>query len=214
MTKEQLHEKRIQILLGQLDQARQALGYYRRLLGRSMNWGALLMLALLIFGYTRWLPMAALALPFVVVFLVMQFGNLKYLVSYGRAHVGELENRINAELGETLLISEAIESKRSPLGEPHFLGITSYNMTNIFSLTKIHYLIICLLMFAAGVLRTQFILKQSELRPVEKFGDLYVPLLFIWSLANVLYLIWFFLKSEDEKKLVATIHREYQPKGE
>jgi len=214
MSNERIHETRMTILLGQLDQARAALGDYRRLLGRTMCWGAFIMLGLLLLGYTKWVPMAALALPFVAVFLVMQYGHLKYLVIYGRAHVAELEHRINTELGETLLVSEAVESKRSPLGEPHFFGITAGNITNIFSVMKIHYLVICMVMFVAGVLRTQFILKQADLRPVEKFGDLYIPLLFIWALANVVYLIWFFQKSEDEKNLVATIRKLYQPKDE
>jgi hypothetical protein len=214
MNKEELHDTRMTVLLSELYQARGALDSYRQLLGRSVGWGALLMLALLLLGYTKWLPMAALALPFVVVFLVVQYGHLKYLVIYGRAHVAELENKINSEVGETLLISESVESKRSPLGEPHFLGITTGNMANIFSVMKIHYLIVCLMMFIAGVLRTLFILKQPDLRPVEKFGDLYIPLLFIWALANVIYLIWFFQKGEDERNLIAAIRKAYQSKAE
>jgi hypothetical protein len=215
MATEHHSELRTRILLDQLNQARGALGHSRRMLARSMSWGSICLLILLVLGYTKWLPMAALALPFAVIFLVVQYAYYTHLVTYGRACVAELENKINTDLGETLLISESLEAKKSgPLGAAHFLGITGSNLTSLFNIMPLHYLILCVALFIAGVLRTQFILKQPELRPVERFGDLYAPLLLIWALIHIIYLIWYFVQGEEERNLLAAIRKQYQPKSE
>jgi len=214
MGNEHSQETRMRVLIEQLNRAHGALANYRQARMRSMAWGSTLMLVLLMLGYSKWAPMAALALPFVAVFLVVHYGYLTHLVTFSRAFVGELENKINKELGETVLISESLEAKHSGfLGESHFLGVSGSNFTGIFSVTTVHYLILCLLMFLAGALHTQYLFEQ-ELMPVGRLGNVYSPFLLLWALANILYLIWYFVKGEQEKGLIAAIRKEYQQKSE
>jgi len=214
MAAEQKHEMRLKILAEQADRARAALFFAGRARIRSIYLGSLTMVVLLLLGYTRYLPMAAMALPFAAVFLVVLQGYFSHRVNFARTCVAELEAKINADLGETLLITEALESKDlGPLGESHFLGICPSNLRGIFSILSIHYLVIGLGMFIAGLFRTHYILSQPDLRPVERFGDIYAPVLFIWAVANILYLIWFSW-GEAEKGVIAAIRKQFQPKGE
>jgi len=208
-------ETRMRILFEQLNRAYAALAHHRRARMRSMSWGSTLMLILLLLGFTKWMVMAALALPFVAIYLVVQYGCLTHLITYHRAVVAELESKINHELGETLLVGASLEAKLcGPVGQSHFLGLSAGNLTCLFSIATIHYLVICLLMFLAGALRTQYVLKHPELRPVDRFGDIYAPFLLLWALANILYLIWYYVKGEQEKDLLAAIRKECQPKSE
>ena len=207
-------ETRLKILLEQLDRARATLARYQNARRRSMNIGALVLLALLLLAYSPSVPMAALCLPFVVIYMVAQYGYLTHLLFLGRAHAAGLESKINAEAGETLVATESLESAHSgPLGEPHILGISLGNLTGICSATTLHYLIICLVIFVGGALRSRYILSE-ELAPVEKLADVYFPLLILWSVINVVYLLWYFIAGRSESNLMARIRKEYQPKGE
>ncbi|KPL09269.1 hypothetical protein AMJ85_06915 [candidate division BRC1 bacterium SM23_51] len=216
MAKDLNRETRLEILLDQLEQAHAEVAHYRDARARAMNCGALIMLVLLLLAYTKWVPMAALCLPFVAIYVVAQYGYLTHLMFLGRAYAASLESRINSEAGETLVLAELLESTHfGQVGEPHILGIGSTNLTGICSATTLHYLIICLVMFVAGAVRTNYVFSpESGLRPVGKLADVYFPLLTLWAVINVVYLLWYFMAGQDEKKLTAKISKEYQPKNE
>ena len=175
--------------------------------------GGLLMLVSIVLAYTSWFPMAAVALPFVVLFLLMHHAYLTYRTICGRAAVADLEAKINTEIGEALLVSELFESKTScSLEESHFLGITASNFKNIFSVMRIHYLVVCLIVFLAGLSRGTHVLKLSG-SPFGMLRSLYVPLIFLWTLINIALLVTC-SRGGGEKSLIAMIRKYFQPKGD
>lgn len=221
MAKNLDRETRLKILLDQLDRARAAVAHHQDARRRTMNYGTAVMLVLLVLAYTNWvfndvlcLSMAAFSLPFVAIYLVAQYGYLTHLMFLGRAYAAGLESKINTDAEETLLVAESLEAAHfGPVGDPHVLGISWANLTGMCSATTLHYLVICLVMFVGGSLRSGYIFRK-ELAPVEKLADVYFPLLTLWAVINVVYLVWYFMGDQHEKKLIARIRKEYQPKSE
>ncbi|MBM3333750.1 hypothetical protein FJY63_03730 [Candidatus Sumerlaeota bacterium] len=214
MAGSQSSETKAAALLQALDDARRNLAHGKRLLERSMRGGGLLMLALIVLAYTSWVPMAAVVLPFVVLFLLMHHAHLVYHVICGRAAVADLEAKVNTEIGEALLVSESFESKIScGLEEPHFLGITASNIKNIFSAMEIHYLAVCLIVFLAGLSRGTHVVKLPGM-PFGMLRTIYVPLIFLWTLANVVFLVLYSRGGGVEKSLIVMIRKYFQPKGD
>lgn len=223
MAKDEKRERQLEILLDELEGARALVEHHQDARVRCMRWGSLLMLGLLLLGYTTWTPagvaiavcpMASLALPFVAIYLLVQYGFHTHYIIRGRAYASGLEESINAELGESLLIAEALESKISgPLGKPHFLGISAGNFTGMVSAATIHYLIICFVMFVAGWMHTEnFIFKNQAINPVGRLAESYSTFLVLWTVINVVYLLYNFLTNSEEKTLIAAVRQEYQPK--
>lgn len=208
-------ESRVGLLLDQLAEARARVEEYEDARLRLMNRGGLLMLGLLLLAYTKWLTMSALVLPFVVIYLVVQFGYLTHCLACSRAVAEELEGRIRDEAGEAVLPAAVIEQKRvGPLGESHFLGLSSRNLTGMFGATTLHFLILCFLVFLGGYLRSRFVLSVPELRPVERLADVYGPLLVLWTVVNVGYLIWFFSVGGKEKLILAAIRKDLKRRAQ
>ncbi len=207
-------EMRINILLDQAGRVHEALAARQQARMRSMAWGAATMLVLLVLGYTRSYPIAALALPFAVVFLMVQYAYHTHLVMYARTVLSEVEARVNSELGETLLQSEAIEAKESgPLGESHLLGLSPNNIGNLSGFVTLHYLFLGVVVFLAGMFRSQYILGEPDLSPVKRLGEVYTPVLFLWTLINVLYVVWFSW-GEREKGFIAAVRKQLQSRSE
>ena len=211
-------EARIDVLADELDRVRACIAEHEATRFRVMNWGALVMLVLLIFAYTPMsldrlsFSMAALALPFVAIYLLMQYAYMTNLTMYERTHASGLESRINAECGEDLLITEFLATAHvTPTGKAGFLGIGAGNIRNMFSATTVHFLVVCLAMFLGGLLRSNFLL-QRELAPVEKLGQVYVPLLFLWAIINVGYLVWYFLTADHQRAVQTAVSSRLEKK--
>ncbi len=207
-------EMRMDILLDQVDRLHEVLAIRQQARMRSMGWGAATMLVLLVLGYTRSYPIAALALPFAVVFLMVQYAYYTHLVMYARTVLSEAEARVNSELGEPLLQSEALEARESgPLGESHLLGLSPGNIGNLSGFVTLHYLFLSAIVFLAGMFRSQYILGEPDLSPVKRLGEVYTPVLFIWTVINILYVVWFSW-GEREKGFIAAIRKQLQSKSE
>ena len=204
--------EKVQLMVEEVGWLRSDLARLQAARLRTLNGGGVLMLVLLILGYTKWVPMCALALPFVVIYLIVQYAYLTHRILLRRAHIGALESKINSETGEVLLIGESLDSKESgALGEPHFIGISG--ISKIGNAVALHFLVLCGIVFLAGALRTSFILAEPELRPVARLADAYFPLLILWSVINIVYLLWHCLTSGEDKDLGAIIRKQFQPKG-
>jgi hypothetical protein len=208
-------ETRLDVFLEELGLAREATAAAQAARLRFMHGALLLMLALFLVGWTAALPMAALALPFMAIYVVIQYAFITHSIQYLRAHAAGLESRVNSEAGENLLVRETLAARTvGPLGRVHFLGISGENYQSIFSVTTIHWCVLCLLFFVAGCMRTRYIISNPELSPVQRLGEIYFPLLFLWLLLNALYLVYYYKFTDHEQKLIAAIRKEYQPKGE
>jgi len=208
-------ETRLQILLEELDATREHIAGYGAARARLMNGSALVMITLFLLGYTAWLPMAILLLPFAALYAVVHLAVLTACSRFARAHAAGLEERINIEAGGPLLFDQALASRTlGPTGRSSFFGITAENITSILSWSTLHFLAISAALYLAGFLRARYLLADEvDTLPVGTLADVYVPVLALWTLINLGYLIWYFLVANPEKSLAEAIRKHYQ-KGE
>lgn len=214
MAKTQDSQTRLEILVDELDRAREAAGDREDSRVRFVNRGCVGMLVLLILGYRTDFTMAALALPFVAVYIVVHYGYLTHLVARNRLYAAGLESKLNREFGQDALVAETLESEQSGHPEaPNFLGITPANVSGIYSASTIHFLVISTAFYFAGAFRTGYILGQEQLRPVGALGDVYFHLLVLWTAINLAYLVWYFVISDHLKKTAASVREKLDLHG-
>jgi hypothetical protein len=137
---------------------------------------------------------AQAVLPFLVITAGVQASFYLHFTDFARVHARWLEEEINALLEKDTLVASRLEADYFyPLEQPKFSGVILTNPTTFFSAFTLHWSGVWSLLFIVGLVRAWPELGVWKLP--------YAALLASWSLLNVGYLAWYFIRQRDEKKI-------------
>ncbi len=157
------------------------------------------------------LPQLA-ALILVLPFLVIYAGAFcSYLITYNlfaRVYATALEKRINAVLGEEILVAHKMEDVFIyRTASPKFVGVDLTTPSTAISFITVNYIITGLVLLAIGAYRAAQLLPS--LTPKFALLSIYWPLLIVFGAGNLAYLLWYFLSASHEKRIKKIVNEAY-----
>ena len=182
-------------------------GYYAQFFSAIHIFTALILAQI---ALSLWAPMRALilALPF---FVIYAGSFCAYLISYNlfaRVYADALEKRINRMLGQDVLVAHRMEDIYIySAASPKFVGIDLNAPATAISGITISYLIAGAVLVVIGAYRAVQLLPGLTLAfPLLK---VYWPLLIVWGLLHLAYLLWYFLSASHQKRIKAIVDTAY-----
>ena len=171
---------------------------YHALFFRQINFWIAVNVVLLIASLLEPLRAAVLLVPFLVLYAAMQGAFHFHYIIFARRFARALEQKINQLNGNHLLIAYQLEEKYLfPLDAPRFVGVSLGNPLSFFSAITLHYGIAGTLLWALALYRAWQLMPQ--LAPNFPPLDFYLPVAIVWTLANLIYLAWYFIGRRDER---------------
>jgi hypothetical protein len=178
---------------------------YHALFFRQINFWIGVNVALLVISLDTTFRAAVFLVPFLVLYAAMQGAFHFHYIVFSRRYARALEQKINRLNRNTALIAHELEELYLfPLDTPRFVGVSLGNLLSFFSAITFHYGIAGTALWALALYRAAQIIPQLA----AGFAPLawYVPVTVVWTLANVLYLAWYFIGQRDER----AVERELQ----
>jgi len=204
----------LRILADQLARMRGMLfGYSERFFERIRTW-TLVTLALHVVASAGIAPAAIIAVPFLVPFAFLETGYLFYYTVFARRHAEYLERAINERFGRDVLVAHRLEAAYFyPPDAPKIAAISFGRPLGMMSAVTLGYSAGAGLLWVAGMLGlVEWVRQVHDLyfswSPPFPL-DLIVPAAIAWTLIIVAYLVWTFLTSHDERRLVAELDASY-----
>lgn len=173
---------------------------YHALFFRQINFWIAVDVVLLVASLLEPLRAAVLLVPYVTLYAAMQGAFHFHYIVFARRFARALENKLNqASRKDTLIAHQLEEDYLFPLDAPRFVGLSFGNMLSFFSAITFHYGIAGALLWALALYRSAQLVPQLAV----SFAPLgvYVPVTILWTLANMLYLTWYFIGQRDERKV-------------
>lgn len=173
---------------------------YHALFFRQINFWIAVDVALLVAGLLEPLRAAVLLVPYVTLYAAMQGAFHFHYIIFARRFARALEGKLNQASGKDTLIAHKLEEDYLfPLDAPRFVGLSFGNLLSFFSAITFHYGIAGTLLWVLALYRSVQLIPQlaAGFAPLA----IYVPITIIWTLANMLYLTWYFIGQRDERKI-------------
>ena len=206
---ETLPEAHLRVLQAQLDRMRgMHYGYYVQFF-QATHLFTVLTLANIGISLYHPLRAAILVLPFFIVYAGFFCAYLLTYNLFARIYATALEKKINSALGSELLVAHKMEEAyiyRTPapkfvaidLGRPYtFIGASTVSFT-----------------FGGVVLYLFAAYRAWQLLPelIQRFPPfgLFWPLLAVWTLGHLAYLLWFYIGGKPEKTIAAIVNDAYK----
>jgi hypothetical protein len=173
---------------------------YHALFFRQINFWIAVNVVLLVASLLEPLRAAVLLIPYLVLYAAMQGAFHFHYIILARRYARVLEQKLNQLNGNNVLIAHALEDAYLfPLDAPRFVGFSFGRPFSFFSIITLHYGI-------AGTLLWMFALYRAwQLIPslASNFSPLYfyLPVTIVWTLVNMLYLVWYFVGQRDERQV-------------
>lgn len=151
---------------------------------------------------------AIFVLPFFIVYAGFFTAYLLCYNLFARIYATALEKRINALLGSEILVAHAMEDVyfyRTP-----GLKFVAFDLTQpwtFISASTLSFTFGGVVLYLIGAYRaSQLIpLYAAAFPPVQLFW----PLLIVWTLGHLLYLLWFYVGGKPEKGIAAIVNEAY-----
>ncbi len=173
---------------------------YHALFFRQINFWIAVNVVLLVASLLEPLRAAALLIPYLVLYAAMQGAFHFHYIILARRYARALEQKLNQLNGKNLLIAHKLEDAYLfPLAAPRFVGVSLGNLLSFFSIITLHYGIAGTLLWALALYRVWQLLPQFA--PNFAPLDVYVPVTIVWTLANMFYLVWYFVGQRDEQRV-------------
>lgn len=186
------------ILHSQLRRMR-AMNYkYHALFFRQINFWIAVNVILLAVSLLEPLRAAIFLVPYLVLYAAMQSAFHFHYIVFARRFARALERKLNSlNGGETLIAHQLEDAYLFPLDAARFVGASFGNPLSFFSAITFHYGVAGTLLWALALYRA----AQLVLQFAPSFTPLafYVPVTMVWTLANMLYLAWYFIVRRDER---------------
>lgn len=188
------------ILHAQLRRMRAMNFKYHALFFRQINFWIAANAILMVVSLSEPLRAAALLVPYLVLYAAMQGAFHFHYIIFARRYARALEQKLNQLNGKQVLIAHKLEETYFfPLDAPRFVGFSLGHPFSFFSMITLHYGIAGTLLWALALYRA------SQLAPglAVNFMPLnfYVPITLVWTLVNMLYLVWYFVGRRDERQV-------------
>ena len=181
------------MLYGQLRRMR-AMNYkYHALFFRQINFWIAINVALLAASLLEPLRAAVFLVPHLILYAAMQSAFHFHYIIFARRFARALERK----LSPSLVAHDLEDAYLFPLDAPRFVGVSLGKPTTFFSAITLHYGIAGTLTWALALFRAWQLIPT--LAPTFPPLVAYVPVTFLWTLANLVYLAWYFIGQRDEK---------------
>lgn len=199
-------ETSIELLERQLERMRAMLFGYSRLFFVHMRTWTIVVLAILLASLVEPLGGAALIVPFLVPFVFMEASYLFWYTVFARRHAEWLERSLAARAGRGAPAAHRLEAAYfyAP-DDPKVAALDLRRPLSHMSAATVAYMAGAGLLWAAGmVLTLDWLGRQDE-------GLLLVvPLLaFAWTVGVAGYLVWTWLRGDDERRLLEALDAAY-----
>jgi hypothetical protein len=205
---EKLADTQLRVLQAQLERMRgMHYGYYVQFFQASHLFTVLTLLNLAVSLYHP-LRAAILVLPFFIVYAGFFCAYLLTYNLFARIYATALEKKINGLLGGEFLVAHKMEEAyiyRTPgpkfvaldLGQPYtFIGASTISFTVGGVLTYI------LAAYRAWQLLPDLAGRYAPLH-------FYWPLLAVWTIGHLIYLVWFYVGGKPERTIAAIVNDAY-----
>ena len=205
---EKLADTQLRVLQAQLERMRgMHYGYYVQFFQANHLFTVLTLLNLAVSLYHP-LRAAILVLPFFIVYAGFFCAYLLTYNLFARIYATALEKKINGLLGGEFLVAHKMEEAylyRTPgpkfvaldLGQPYtFIGASTISFTVGGVLTYV----------LAAYRAWQLLPDLAEHYPPLHF---YWPLLAVWTVGHLMYLVWFYVGGKPERTIAAIVNEAY-----
>lgn len=151
---------------------------------------------------------AILLLPFFIVYAGFFCAYLLTYNLFARIYATALEKKINAALGSELLVAHKMEDAyiyRTPA--PKFVAIDLGRPYTFIGASTVSFTFGGVVLYLFAAYRAYQLLPEltSHFPP---FG-VYWPLLAVWTLGHLAYLVWFYVGGKPEKTIAAIVNDAY-----
>ena len=205
---EKLADTQLRVLQAQLERMRgMHYGYYVQFFQANHLFTVLTLLNLVVSLYHP-LRAAVFVLPF---FIVYAGFFCAYLLSYNlfaRIYATALEKRLNALLGGDLLVAHRMEDVylyATP--GPKFVAVDLRRPWTFISASTFSFTVGGGLMYALAAFRAWQLLPEFAPRYAPLHA--YWPLLLVWTLGHLAYILWFFVGGKPERDIAAIVGAAY-----
>ncbi len=197
----------LRILEAQLSRMRAMLYRYYDLFFRFVT-GSLVALGAL-FVLSFWAPtqVAAVLLPFAILYVGFHAANLFSYVVFARTYAAALERRINRELGAEILVAHRLEEIYfGAPGDPKLVAASLRRPLTMLAAETWHFTIAGAAFFVVGTL----VGNVTVTRIGEPWSTFYLPVVVGWALLNGAYLAWYFIGGRDQHAIEDVLRDAYE----
>ncbi len=193
------------LLAAQLERVRGLLGAYSDRFFTHMRWYTAVVIALLVLGSTSVAPAAVVVVPFLVPFVFLEAGYLFYYTAFARRYAAAIERVLNAREGLPVLVAHRLEAAYFyPPDAPRISAFSLRRPLGMMSVATLGYTALAGIGWLAGLVGT---IDWVGRQPPGDLLGLIVPGAVAWTIAVALYLVAYFLRAPDERRLVAELDR-------
>lgn len=194
------------VLSAQLCRMR-AMNYkYHALFFRQINFWIAVNVALLVASLYPPLRVAICLVPYLVLYAAMRGAFHFHYINFARRYARALEIKINKLNGNDALIAHKLEDAYFfPIDAPRFVGLSFGNVLSFFSAITFHYGVAGTLLWAIALYRAVALVPTLAF----DFAPLawYAPGTIVWTLANMVYLAWYFIGQRDERAVETELQK-------
>ena len=173
---------------------------YHSLFFRQINFWIAVNVVLLVASLLEPSRAAVLLVPYLVLYAAMQGAFHFHYIIFARRYARALEQKLNQLSGDDALIAHKLEDAYLfPIDAPRFVGVSQGNPLTFFSAITFHYGIAGTLLWVVALYRAWQLIPS--LAPNFAPLNFYIPVTIVWTLANMIYLAWYFVGQRDEKRV-------------
>ena len=205
---EKLADTQLRVLQSQLERMRgMHYGYYVQFFQANHLFTVL---TLLILGVSLCRPLRAaiFVLPFFIVYAGFFCAYLLTYNLFARIYATALEKKINALLGGDFLVAHRMEEAyiyRTPA--PKFVAIDLGRPYTFIGASTVSFTVGGVVLYGLAAYRSWQLLP--ELLPKFPPLGLFWPLLAVWTLGHLAYLLWFYVGGKPERDIAAIVNDAY-----
>ena len=205
---ETMSEAHLRVLQAQLERMRgMHYGYYVQFFQATHLFTVLVLLNIAV-SLDHPFRAAILVLPFFIVYAGFFCAYLLTYNLFARIYATALEKKINRALGAELLVAHKMEEAyiyRTPA--PKFVAIDLGRPYTFIGASTVSFTFGGVVLYLFAAYRVYQLLPEltSHFPPFS----LYWPLLAIWTLGHLAYLLWFYVGGKPEKTIAAIVNDAY-----
>jgi hypothetical protein len=201
-------DQRIELLARQLERMRGMLAAYSAMFFAHMRLWGVVTVGLLV--ASSWQPLGAAAgiIPFLLPYVFLEASYLFWYTVFARRHAEWVERAIDARLGEAVLVAHRLEAAYFyPPDRPRISALSLARPLSHMSAATAGYTGAAGLAWVAGLLLWEGWLAEHG--GGDPLPAMVTPAALAWTAAIVAYLLWFWLRNPDERRLVAALESGY-----
>ena len=182
-------------------------GYYAQFF-TATHLFTVIALVLLVLGLLPQTRLAIFVLPFFIVYAGFFTAYLLCYNLFARIYATAIEKKINTLTGLDVLVAHRMEDVyfyRTP--GPKFVAIDLQQPWTFISASTVSFTFGGVTLYALGAYRAWQLMPQyaSHFPPIVLFW----PLLAVWTLGHLVYLLWFYVGGKPERDIAAIVNDSY-----